>query len=61
MCKTFGAEAEKLTVAIRVAGLVPSRNKYLYGVQIFVAGLGVCPCKISVIPMQQLLKIICPV
>ena len=39
---TDGAVAKRSTAALHVAGSIPTRNKYLYGLQIVVPGLGVC-------------------
>ena len=37
--------AERLTAALCVAGSIPARNKYLYGLQVVVPGLAVCVCE----------------
>ena len=41
---TVGAVVERPTPAQRVTGSIPSRNKYLYGLQSVVPGLTVCVC-----------------
>ena len=41
---TVGAMVERLTVALCVAGSIPARNKYLYGLNVVVPGLAVCEC-----------------
>ena len=35
---TVGAVTERLTAALRVAGLIPTRNKYLNGLEVVVPG-----------------------
>ena len=44
---TVGAEVNRPTAALRVAGSIPVRNKYLYGLWIAVPGLAVCVCDFS--------------
>ena len=39
---TVGALVERPTAALRYAGSIPARNKYLYGLQVVVPGLAVC-------------------
>ena len=36
-----GAVAEQSTPELRVVGSIPTRNKYLYGLQIVVSGLSI--------------------
>ena len=40
---------ERSTAALRIAGSIPARNKYLYGLTIVVPGLDVCVCDLSMI------------
>ena len=39
---TIGAVAKGLVAALWVAGLIPTRNKYLNGLQINLPGLAIC-------------------
>ena len=39
----FGVVAESSTAALRAAGSIPTRTKYLYGLQIVISGSG-CLC-----------------
>ena len=41
---TVSALAERSTAALRVAGSIPARNKYVYDLQVDVPGLAVCVC-----------------
>ena len=41
------AVIKRPTVALRGAGSIPERNKYLYGLQVVVPGLAVCVCDFS--------------
>ena len=41
---TFVAVVKRPTVALCVAGSIPARDKYLYGLQVVVPGLVVCAC-----------------
>ena len=41
---TVGALVERSSAALRVAGSIPTRNKYLYDLQIVVPGLADCVC-----------------
>ena len=45
---TISAVAEESTGALRVAGSIPVRNKYLYDLEIVVPGLDVCVCGVYV-------------
>ena len=42
---TVGAVAKWSAAALRAAGSIPARNKYLYGLQIVVRDLAVCVCE----------------
>ena len=44
MMMTVDSVAERVTVALRVGGSIPTRNKYLYGLQVVVPGLAVYVC-----------------
>ena len=44
---TVGVVVERSTAALRVAGSIPTRSKYLYGLQIVVPDLAVCVCVFS--------------
>ena len=44
---TVGALVERPTVALRVAGSISARNKYLYGLQVVVPGLALCVCEVQ--------------
>ena len=39
---------ERPTAELRVAGSIPGRNKYLYGLQVVAPGLAVCVCVFSI-------------
>ena len=45
---TVGTVVEQPTAALRVAGSIPARNKYLYGLQVVVSRLPVCVCDFSI-------------
>ena len=42
-----GAVAKRWTAVLLVAGSIPARNKYLYGLQVVVPGMAVCVCDVS--------------
>ena len=42
---TVGSVVECSSVALRVAGSIPARNKYLFDLNLVVAGLAVCVCE----------------
>ena len=44
---TAGVVVERPTAALCVAGSIPVRNTYLYGLQAVVLGLAVCVCVFS--------------
>ena len=55
--ETVVAVAVRSTAALRVAGWIPARNKYLYGLQVVVLGLAVCVCDFLFLkapPIQEL-------
>ena len=46
MCDgSFSAVTDRSSTALLVAGPIPARNIYLYGLQVVVAGLAVCVCE----------------
>ena len=43
----FGALDERLTAVLRVSGLIPALNKYLYGLQVVVLYVAVWVCELK--------------
>ena len=44
-----GTIVERLIAALRIAGSIPTRKKYLYGLQVVVLDQAVCVCNFSMV------------